>query len=87
LGEVLDKYGITRLPLLKLDIEGAEIEVIDHMLAERIYPDQILVEFDEMNTPSLASKRRVRRCYEQLIAEGYDLVYFDGTANCLFLKK
>jgi FkbM family methyltransferase len=87
LGDVLEKHGIAKLPLLKLDIEGAEIEVIDHMLAGRIYPDQILVEFDEMNTPSLENKRKVRSCYKRLIAEGYDLVHFDGTANCLFLRK
>ena len=87
LGELLTTHGITTLPLLKLDIEGAEIEVIDQMLGEGIRPDQVLVEFDELNAPSLAGKKRVRRCYERLIAEGYDLVHFDGSADCLFVRK
>jgi FkbM family methyltransferase len=87
LGGVLETHGITTLPLLKLDIEGAEIEVIDQMLGEAVRPHQILVEFDELNAPSLAGKKRVRRCYKRLIAAGYDLVYFNGSADCLFVRK
>jgi hypothetical protein len=36
----------THIDLLKLDIEGAEINVINKMLDDKIYPKYILVEFD-----------------------------------------
>ncbi len=87
LDDIFKKYQISKLLLLKLDIEGAEIEVIDHMFKNHFYPDQILVEFDEMHAPSEKTKNRVESCYNQIIGNGYDLVYFDGTADCLFLRK
>ena len=36
--------------MLKLDIEGAENYVIPDMLNKKIFPEQILVEFDELRT-------------------------------------
>ena len=55
---LLDKYGLKSIPLLKLDIEGAEIEVIRHMLNGPIRPRQILV---ELHCTSDHSNRNVTR--------------------------
>ena len=45
LSSVMAKLGHSRVDVLKMDIEGEEFGVIDHMLNERILPTQILVEF------------------------------------------
>lgn len=45
LATLMQEFGHQHIDLLKLDIEGAEYQVIDDMLASGIYPDQLLVEF------------------------------------------
>ena len=42
---IAEKLGHSRIDLLKLDIEGAEYEVLDGLLVSPIRPTQILVEF------------------------------------------
>jgi FkbM family methyltransferase len=48
---LLRDFGVGRLSLLKLDIEGAEYEVLRSMLSDGTLPDQLLVEFDQVNQP------------------------------------
>jgi len=43
---IMEQHGHTHIDLLKLDIEGAEIVVINQMLDDNIYPTYILIEFD-----------------------------------------
>jgi FkbM family methyltransferase len=43
---IMKELGHTHIDILKIDIEGAEYEVIKDMLAAKIYPKQILVDFD-----------------------------------------
>jgi FkbM family methyltransferase len=43
---IMEHQGHTHIDLLKLDIEGAEIVVINQMLDDNIYPTYILIEFD-----------------------------------------
>ena len=84
---LLDKYKINRLHLLKLDIEGAEIEVLINMLKDRIYPTQIAVEFDGFNFPT----KRARLDYEgvdsALREHGYLCYDFDGMADFLYVRS
>lgn len=51
--------GDRTIALLKLDIEGAEIEVLMHALEAGILPNQILVEFDELSQGTQRSFDRV----------------------------
>mgnify|MGYP001242513340 FL=1 len=44
--DLMNKYDHKNIDLLKLDIEGAEIEVLNNMLDNNIYPKYILVELD-----------------------------------------
>lgn len=60
------------IDLLKLDIEGAEYEVLDHMLREKIFPNLLCIEFDQP-APFAKTMRQVR----ELIARGYDIVDID----------
>ena len=50
LKKIIENFQLSNIELLKLDIEGAETKVIPNMLKEKIFPNQILVEFDELRT-------------------------------------
>lgn len=45
LSSVASRLGHSRIDLLKMDIEGAEYEVLEGLLASSIKPSQLLVEF------------------------------------------
>jgi FkbM family methyltransferase len=81
------KHHTKTVPLLKLDIEGAEIQVIRHMLEKSIRVRQLLVEFDEMNSPSDQSKQNVEDTDRLLRHAGYICRYFDGQANFLYVLR
>jgi FkbM family methyltransferase len=83
---LMRELNLTSVPLLKLDIEGAEIEVILDMLAKRILPNQLLVEYDELSVPSKRTKVRVQSTHDQLLRHGYQLVHFDYPSNFLYVK-
>jgi FkbM family methyltransferase len=42
---IMNELGHNKVDILKMDIEGAEYQVIEDMIASKIYPTQILVEF------------------------------------------
>jgi FkbM family methyltransferase len=71
---------------LKLDIEGAEIEVINDCLTKGIRPKQILVEYDELNVPSEVGFKRVTDMHDFLLRNGYFLIHTDGQADFLYVR-
>ena len=79
------KYDIHQLHLLKLDIEGAEIEVLKDMLEKRIYPTQIAVEFDGLNFPSTRARLDCISTDSLLRQHGYLCYDFDGVADFLYV--
>ena len=84
--EVLrNKYELQEMQLMKLDIEGAELHVIRHMMERSILPRQLLVEFDEMRFPCEQSKRNTEGTDEMLKLAGYTCCHFDGSANFLYV--
>jgi FkbM family methyltransferase len=82
---LLTKHQIESLPLMKLDIEGAEMRVIRNLLEKSILVRQLLVEFDEMNFPSDRSKKNVEDIDRLLRESGYTCRYFDGLSNFLYV--
>lgn len=85
---IISAQEMQTVALLKLDIEGAEIEVLDHMLTRTsLRPRQLLIEFDEMNIPSARSAPRLAACFSQLKEHGYQLVYSEGRSNFLFVSQ
>jgi FkbM family methyltransferase len=74
------------IPIFKMDIEGAEIEVLEQMLGESLFPRQILVEFDELNFPTEKNFQRVSRINRLLIHEGYEMIKTDGKSNFLYYR-
>ena len=83
---LLKQAEIKDLPLMKLDIEGAEIEVILDMMEKKIFPNQILVEFDEMAVPSETSKKRIESAHAALLKNGYKLINLDFPSNFLYTR-
>ena len=66
----------TRIDLLKMDIEGAEVEVLNNMLDDNIYPKYLCIEFD------LALKRKdpentTKKILERLMRGGYRMLKND----------
>lgn len=82
---LIDKYSIGVPSLLKLDIEGAEIEVLEDMLRNRIYPIQIAVEFDGFNFPCRKAQLDFARIDALLRQNGYLCYDFDGQADFLYV--
>jgi hypothetical protein len=64
------QLGHNRLDVLKVDIEGAEYEVLPALLADGIEIDQILIEFHDRWVEGIPSKA----VHEALVAKGYRLV-------------
>lgn len=71
--------------ILKLDIEGAEIETISHLLAKGHRPNQILVEFDELSRGDKIARKRARRADRILIRSGYSCVWKEKTNLSYYL--
>lgn len=87
LSQIKDSLGARKISLLKMDIEGAEIEVLSNLPTGGFFPDQVLVEFEELNFSRKESRARVLRVLDILESRGYDLVFFDGRSNCTFLRR
>ena len=87
LDSILNDLGLRScdIPLIKLDIEGAEIEVLKSCMGIGILPRQILVEFDELNEHK--GFARVTEIHELLESNGYILLKTNGDADFLYLRK
>jgi FkbM family methyltransferase len=88
---IMSFLGHKKITLLKLDIVGAEYEVIDSLIQDKIYPDILLIEFDE---GALARKdycidknyfKRIRNSIIKLKSAGYVLTFVDGW-NTTFVR-
>lgn len=80
------KLKNSNFQLLKLNIEGAEIEVINHCLNNGIMPRQILVEFDELNAAFSRGVNRVNQVNDALLSNGYTLLWTNGKADFLYYR-
>lgn len=75
--DVLEEFRSSPPSILKMDIEGAEVQVIPSMLASGVLPEQVLVEFDELNFPSRESTANFRKLHSHLQVAGYLPFYWD----------
>lgn len=88
LESLVREFGITPRPaLLKLDIEGAEHQVLRAMLRTQIRPEQLLVEFDQVNQPlGPFFWIELLQTIRQLRSAGYDLVFREHS-NFVFVHR
>lgn len=85
LKQIIDEFKLSNIPILKLDIEGAETEVVKDLLSKEIFPNQILIEFDEMQNLNRKIKSKIYNCHLSLLKENYDLININNL-NFLYVK-
>ena len=66
-----------KIDLLKIDIEGAEIEVINQMLDDKIYPRYLCIEFD-LFLKQKDPKNKTVKLIHRLQLEGYKILFNDN---------
>ena len=84
---IMKELEIPSLALLKLDIEGAENEVLNSMLDAGIHPQQLLIEFDQVNQPlTPLFWMEIARTLSRLRDAGYRLVHRERANFVLVLR-
>jgi FkbM family methyltransferase len=86
ISQILSSFSIDYINILKLDIEGAALEVLRKMFRDDIFPEQIIVEVDEMHFPSLKSKVRAGKLFKLMNIQGYILLSRDS-CDFLYVRK
>lgn len=64
---IMKTYNHSKIDLLKLDIEGSEIDVLNQMLDDEIYPRYLCIEFDLLlknKDPNNLTQKLVKRLQE-----------------------
>jgi hypothetical protein len=84
---IMKDYNINKISLIKLDIEGAEIEVIKNFIRDKIFPTQILVEFDELRNLSKKAIEQFLKIHRLLIKNSYFSIKINNFPCFLFTKK
>ncbi len=77
---------IHQVDLLKLDIEGAALEVLEETFSNNIFPTQINLEIDEMHFPGPKSYLRAKHLHRLINSNNYECIHRE---NCdfLFIRK
>ena len=84
--KIIELYGLKKIDILKLDIEGAEVETLKSVLKNKILPNQILVEFDLRRNPSLATNLLLKKIHQK-VCEKYDLININNKGDFTYLLK
>ena len=81
------KEKIENISLLKLDIEGSEVEVLKNMLKDKIYPNQLAVEFSNLWNKQFKTTFKFIDIFIRLLKNGYQVVDIRRYPNFLFIRK
>ena len=79
LGTLMGMLGHARMDMLKMDIEGAEYEVLEDILRSAIRPSQLLVEFHD-RFPGIGIER-TKESIKALNAAGYKIFSISKSAE------
>lgn len=75
---IMNFYNHEHIDLLKLDIEGAEIEVLEQMINDNIFPNILCVEFD-LKLKSKDSENKTDKLIDNLVEfHNYKIVVNDN---------
>ena len=81
---MLQKYNIDFLDIVKIDIEGAEIDVLKDVIKSNNLPKQILVEFDIRRKLSFKNKKILKQIHNLLLSK-YDLIKINTKGDFTYL--
>ena len=82
---IMQDLNHTKIDLLKLDIEGAEIEVLNNMLDDEIYPRYLCIEFDLL-IKNKDTDKSTNKVIMRLLESGYNILINDKL-NITFERK
>lgn len=93
LNDLFNIFNLKRIDLLKMDVEGAEWDILENFSKENYERiEQISVEFHDFVDPSL--RKRTKKCIKRLKDLGYFLIHKKGKfiygspySDCLFFKN
>lgn len=86
LSTIMQQLGDTSIDMLKMDIEGEEYAVIKDIVAMKLLPRLLLVEFDEAHTPlDNDASKRIKRHIELLAQAGMKCIAIEG-CNATFIR-
>ena len=87
LKKIINDYDLKDLPLIKFDIEGLEMPVIKDMLQNKIFPKQLIVEFDLLYRPNLIIFFNLLIIINLLKKNNYKVINIDDDVNFLFIRE
>ena len=71
-GEILNRHKLKGISFVKMNIEGAEYEVVNAMFNAHIKPDVICITFDELHSPiDENATHRLRKLVKRFYSESY----------------
>lgn len=86
LRSILTEQQTMQIALLKLDIEGSEIEVLEDVFSSGFKPHQVLVEFDQLAVSSSTHLARAKKTFVALKRSKYRLMAQDRL-NYSFIRS
>ncbi len=87
LKSVCDLCRISDIDILKLDVEGAEYEILKHIVDHGPRPKALCFEFDELRSPlDTAYMSRILSAVTMLKRAGYGFHHIEAS-NTLFLRN
>ena len=84
--ELIELLDIEKIELVKLDIEGAELEVLKDMLESGVFPRQILTEFDFLLSPKASSLLRFFQVQLSLRKSRYRMFAYEYPRNFSYIR-
>lgn len=82
--QIMNANNHNKIDLLKLDIEGAEIKVLEQMLIDKIYPRYLCIEFD-LYLKKKDTNNETKNIINKLLNIGYKILVNDKM-NITFVK-
>ena len=86
LENVLKKFQINEVDILKLDIEGGEISVLKNILNKKIFPKQILVEYKNIKSINIFKLFKIYKINKGLLKNGYSVININPKGDYTYLK-
>jgi len=87
LDQLILNFSLKSIDLLKLDIEGAEINVINDFLDKKIFPKQIAVEFTNLKSFNIFERLEIFSINKKLEKNNYILVFKNKKGDFTYLFK
>lgn len=85
IANIMTMYNHKHIDLLKLDIEGSEVEVLNKMLDDEIYPTYLCIEFD-LKLKNKDNNNSTEKLIERLKSNNYKIL-LNENLNITFEKK